>query len=106
MRVVPIDEDGKFDQFVEEEEVIYVNYGFKMSRDKDGYFCDNMDYEEINVELPMANPMKDLAKMIDAIENFSCHYKVYPSLGEEICKSIPFEYFNSRFGFEPKNVYD
>ena len=36
MRVVPIVEDGNFDQFVEEEELIYVNYGFKISRDKDG----------------------------------------------------------------------
>ena len=54
----------------------------------------------------MANPMKYLAKMIDAIENFPHHYKAYPSLGEEICKSIPFEYFNCRFGFKPNNVYD
>ena len=32
-----------------------------------------MEYGEINVELPMANPMKDLAKMIDVIENFLHH---------------------------------
>ena len=38
MRVVPVVEDVDFDQFVEEKEVIYVNDGFKMSRDKDGYF--------------------------------------------------------------------
>ena len=66
MRVVPVVEDDDFDQFVEEEEVIYVNDGFKMSRDKYGYFYDHMEYEEINLELPMANPKKDLAKMIDA----------------------------------------
>ena len=36
MRVVPVVEDDEFDQFVEEEEVIYVNDGLKMSRDKDG----------------------------------------------------------------------
>ena len=36
MRIVPIVEDGDFDQFVEEEEVIYVNDGFQMSRDRDG----------------------------------------------------------------------
>ena len=34
-----------------------------------------MEYEEINVELPMANPKKDLEKMIDASENFPHHYK-------------------------------
>ena len=34
MRVVPVVEDDDFDQFVEEEEVIYVNAGLKMSRDK------------------------------------------------------------------------
>ena len=55
----------------------------------------------------MANPKKDLAKMIDAAENLPHHYKQYLALGEEICKSIPFkEYFYCRFGFEPKNVYD
>ena len=42
MRVVAVVEDDEFDQFVEEEEVIYVNYGLKMSRDKDGYFCDHI----------------------------------------------------------------
>ena len=36
MRVVPVVEDDEFDQFVEEEEVIYVNDGLQMSRDKDG----------------------------------------------------------------------
>ena len=36
MSVVPVVEDDDFDQFVEEEDVIYVNYGLKMSRDKDG----------------------------------------------------------------------
>ena len=45
MRVVPVVEDDDFDQFVEEQEVIYVNDGLKMSRDKDGYFCDHMEYE-------------------------------------------------------------
>ena len=30
MRTVPVVEDGDFDQFVEEEEVIYVNYGLEM----------------------------------------------------------------------------
>ena len=39
-------EDDEFDQFVEEEEVIYVNDGFKMSRDKDGYFYENLEYED------------------------------------------------------------
>ena len=36
IRIVPV---------VEDEEVIYVNDGLKISRDKDGYFCDYMDYE-------------------------------------------------------------
>ena len=45
MRIVPVVEDDDFDQFVEEEEVIYVNYGFKMSRDKYGYSYDHMEYE-------------------------------------------------------------
>ena len=45
MRVVPVVEDDNFDQFVEEEEVIYVNDGFQISRDKDGYFYDHIDYE-------------------------------------------------------------
>ena len=56
----------------------------------------------------MANPKKDLTKMIDAIENLAHHYKEYIlALGEEICKSIPFkEYFYWKFGFEPKNVDD
>ena len=76
MRVVPVVEDDEFDQFVEEEEVIYVNDGLQMSRDKDGYFYDHMEHEESNVELPMANPKKDLdIKMIDAAENLSHHYK-------------------------------
>ena len=65
-----------------------------------------MDYEEINVELPMANPKKDLAKMIDAAENLPHHYKEYLALGEMICKSIPFkDYFYCIFVFEPKNEY-
>ena len=107
MRVVPIVEDDDFDQFVEEEEVIYANDGLKMSRYKDGYFYEHMEYEEINVELPLANPKKDLSKMIDAVENLPQHYKEYLPLGEDIYKSIPFkEYFYCRFGFEPKNVDD
>ena len=53
----------------------------------------------------MAIPKKDLAKIIDAIENLPYHYKEYLSLGEEICKFIPFKYyFYFRFGFEPKDV--
>ena len=64
-----------FDQFVEEEDVIYVNDGLKMSRDKDGYFCENEEYEDRMVEEPMANPKKDLAKMIDASENLYHHTK-------------------------------
>ena len=39
----------------------------------------------------MANPNKDLEKIIDAIENFPHHYEEYLSLGEDICKSIPFK---------------
>ena len=39
----------------------------------------------------MANPKKDLTKMIDAAENLPRHYKEYLSLGEVICKSIPFK---------------
>ena len=59
------------------------------------------------VEPPMANPKKDLSKIIDAIENLPHHYEEYLALGEEILKSIPFkEYFYCRFGFEPKDVYD
>ena len=66
-----------------------------------------MEYEENNVELPMANPKKELAKIIEAIENLPYHYKEYLALGEGICKSIPFkEYFYLRFVFEPKNVDD
>ena len=42
MRIVPVVEDGDFDKFVEEEEVIYVNGVLRISRDKDGYFCDYM----------------------------------------------------------------
>ena len=91
MRVVLVVEDDDFDQFVEEEEVIYINDGLKMSRDKYGYFYDHMYYEEINLELAMANPKKDLAKMIDAVENLHHHYEEYLSLGEVICKSIPFK---------------
>ena len=45
MRIVPLVEDDEFDQFVEEEEVIYVNDGFKISRVRDGYFYDHMEYE-------------------------------------------------------------
>ena len=74
--------------------MIYVNYGFQISRDKDGYFYDHMEYEEINLELPKANPKKDLAKMIDARENFPHHYEEYLALGEKICKFIPLkDYF-------------
>ena len=36
MRIVPVVEDGDFGKFVEEEEVIYVNDGFQMSRDQYG----------------------------------------------------------------------
>ena len=55
------------------------------------------------VESPMADPKRDLANMIDAIENLPRHYKDYLALGEEICKSIPFkEYFYFIFGFEPE----
>ena len=107
MRIVPIVEDDDFDQFVEKEEVIYVNYRFQISRDKDGYFYDHMEYEESNVELPMANLKKGLSKMIDVAENLPHHYKEYLSLGEVICKSIPFkDYFYCIFVFEPKNLYD
>ena len=42
MRVVPVVEDNDFDRFVEEEEVIYVNDGLKISRYKDGYFYYHM----------------------------------------------------------------
>ena len=45
MRVVLVVKDDDFDEFVEEEEVIYVNDGFKISRDKDGYFYGHMEYE-------------------------------------------------------------
>ena len=72
-----------------------------MSRDMDGFFWDYMEYEERNFELPMANPKKDLAKMIDAAENLPRHYKEYLSLVEVICKSIPFkDYFYCKFGLE------
>ena len=55
----------------------------------------------------MANLRKDLAKIIDAIENLPHHYEEYLSLGEEICKSIHFKkYFYCRFGFEPNDVDD
>ena len=95
-----IEED--FDQFVEED-VIYVNYGLKMSRDQDGYFCKNKEHEDIMVESPMAIPKKDLAKMIDAIENLPHLYEEYLSLGEEICKSIPLkEYFIADLDLIPK----
>ena len=70
-------------------------------------FCENEEYEDKMVEPPMANPKKDLSKIIDAIENLPHHYKEYLALGEGICKSIPFKYnFYCRFGFEPKNVDD
>ena len=53
----------------------------------------------------MANPNKDLSKMIDASENLPHHYKEYLSLGEENCKFIHFkDYFYFRFGFNPKYV--
>ena len=46
------------------------------------------------VEPSMANPKKDLAKMIDASEKLPHHYKEYLALGENICKFIPFkDYF-------------
>ena len=63
MRVVLVVEDDDFDQFVEEEEVIYVNDGLQMSRDQDGYFYENEEYKYIMVKPPMANPKKDLAKI-------------------------------------------
>ena len=104
---MPVVEDDYFDQFVEEEEVIYVNDGLQMSRDKDGYFYDHMEYGESNVELPMVSSKKDLAKMIYAAENLPHHYKEYLSLGEVICKSIPFkDYFYFIFWFVTKNVDD
>ena len=107
MRIVLIGEDDDFDQFVKEEEVIYVNYRFKISRDLDGYFCENEDYEDRMVEPQIPNPKKDLAKVIDASENLPHHYKEYLALGEEICKFIPFKYyFYFWFEFEPKDVYD
>ena len=78
-----------------------------MSRDKDGYFCENEEYEDRMVEEPMANPKKDLAKMIDASENLPHHYKEYLALGEKICKFIHFkDYFYFIFGFDPKELDD
>ena len=66
-----------------------------------------MEYEERNVELPMANTKKDLSKIIDEVENFPHHYEEYLDLGKEICKSIHLkEYFYCIFGFEPKNLDD
>ena len=57
------------------------------------------------VEPPMANPKKDLAKMIDASENLPHHYNEYLALGENICKFIPFkDYFYFIFEFDPKDV--
>ena len=56
MRVVPVVEDDEFDQFVQEEEVIYVNDGLQMSGDHDVYFRENEEYEYRMVEPPMANP--------------------------------------------------
>ena len=57
------------------------------------------------VEPSMANPKKDLAKMIDASENLPHHYKEYLASGANICKFIPFkEYFYFKFGFVPKDV--
>ena len=95
MRLLPV---------IEEEEVIYVSDGLKMSRDHDVYFCEN-EYEYIFFEPPMANPKKDLAKMIYASENLPHHYKEYLALGEKICKFIPFkDYFYFRFVFDPKDV--
>ena len=55
--------------------MIYVNDGLQMSRVKDGYFCENEEYEDRMVEQPMANPKKDLEKMIDASENLHHHTK-------------------------------
>ena len=96
MRLLPV---------IEEEEVIYVNDGLKMSRDHDVYFGENEEYEYRMVEPPMANPKKDLVKMIDANENLPHHYKEYLALGEKICKFIPFiDYLYFRFGFEAKDV--
>ena len=90
---------------IEAEGVIYVNDGLKMSRDHDVYFCENEEYEYRMVEPSMANPKKDLEKMIDASENLPQHYKEYLALGENICKFIPFkDYFYLRFGFDPKDV--
>ena len=76
---------------IEAEEVIYVNDGLQISRDHDVYFCENEEYEYRMVEPSMANPKKDLAKMIDASENLPQHYKEYLALGENICKFIPFK---------------
>ena len=87
--------------------MIYVNDCLKISRDKDGYLCEHVEYKDTSIESPMASPNKDLEKMIDAIKNPPHHYKEYLASGEEICKSIPFkEYFYCRFGFKPKNLYD
>ena len=76
---------------IEAEEVIYVNDGLQMSRDHDVYFFENEEYEYRMVEPSMANPKKDLSKMIDASENLPQHYKEYLALGENICKFIPFK---------------
>ena len=45
MRVVPVVEDDEFDQFVEEEDVIYANDGLQISKDKDGYSYDHIEYD-------------------------------------------------------------
>ena len=66
---------------IAEEEVIYVNDGLKMSRDHAVLFCEKEEYEYRMVEPPMANPKKDLAKMIDASENLPHHYKECLALG-------------------------
>ena len=99
MRIVPVVEDGDFSQFVEEEEVIYVNDGFKMSRDQYGYFFENEEYEYIMVEPTMANPKKDLSKMIDAIESCPATMKSILTWGKRfinpfISKCIFISYFD------------
>ena len=66
-----------------------------------------MEYEYNRIEPPMDNPKKDLANMIDVIENLPHHYKEYLAFREDICKYIPFkEYFYYRFGHGPKDVDD
>ena len=43
--------------------------------EKDGYFCENVEYEDNMIESPLDNPKKDLAKMIYTSDNLPHHYK-------------------------------